>query len=152
MAENIATNLGAGAAAEAASELVPDRWKSIAGMGGGLAGGVGTQLATSGAKTIPTMARGIYEYLQPALGAAGQKAEAARQFAGGLKSPAAVQDVLENEKRSLVPGSEPTTFELTGDIGAGQMLPGHSLNVRASRRRRVRAHLRAWPVKVHPLM
>ena len=121
MAENIATNLGAGAAAEAASELVPDRWKSLAGMGGGLAGGVGTQLATSGAKTIPTMARGIYEYLQPALGAAGQKAEAARQFAGGLKSPAAVQDVLENEKRSLVPGSEPTTFELTGDIGAGQM-------------------------------
>jgi hypothetical protein len=119
--ESSLVNVGAGAGAEAASELVPERWKSIAGMGGGLAGGIGTQLGVSGAKAIPTMARGLYEYAQPAFGEAAQRAAAAKQYASGLSSRLRTQDILENEPRTLVPESPVSTYELTGDAGAGQM-------------------------------
>jgi hypothetical protein len=46
-----------GVGGEMASELVPDKWKGIAGLGGGLVGGLGGSLAVTGGKMLPVIAR-----------------------------------------------------------------------------------------------
>jgi len=120
-AENVAINLGAGMGAQAAGELAEGKaYKPIAEMAGGIGGGGLTQLVTEGAKQVPKLFTGLYHYLEPALGEAGQKRAAARQFAAGTSSPLRAIDVIENEPRTLIEGSQPTTFEMTGDVGIGQ--------------------------------
>jgi hypothetical protein len=116
--ENVLANLGGGAGAEFAMENVPDAWKPIAGMAGGVGGAGLTQLGIEGAKMLPKMGRAAFEYLQPIWNP--EKA-AARQFSGKTSSPLRALDIIENERQELIPGSRPTTFELTGDTGVGQM-------------------------------
>jgi hypothetical protein len=115
---NIATNVGGGAGAELAMEMVPERFKTLAGMAGGITGAGLTQLGVEGAKTFPKMGRAAFEYLQPIFD---PKKAAAQQFAEGVGSRNRMLDIIENEQQELVPGSRPTTFELTGDTATGQM-------------------------------
>lgn len=117
-AENIALNLGAGAGAEVASENVPDRWKGVAGMAGGVGGAGLTQAGIGIAKGIPTMARGAFDYMQLYWN---PKVEAARQLSERATNPSAATNIIEEKARELIPGSKPTTFEVTGDPGIGQM-------------------------------
>ena len=119
--ENIAINVGGGAGAQAAGELAEGKsYKPIAEMAGGIGGGGLTQLFTEGAKQVPKMFTGLRQYLEPAFGEAGQKQAAARQFAAGTSSPARALDIIENEPRTILEGSQPTTYEMTGDVGIGQ--------------------------------
>ena len=105
-----------GVGAEAAQELVPENWKGLAGVGGGIAGGTIGALGVAGAKALPTLARGPQEFIAP-LTESGRQREAARRLGEGMESPAAAVDVIENAPRELVAGSKPTTFELTGQGG-----------------------------------
>jgi hypothetical protein len=119
--ENLAINVGGGAGAQAVGELAEGKsYKPIAEMAGGIGGGGLTQLVTEGAKQVPKMFTGLRQYLEPAFGEAGQRQAAARQFAAGTSSPARALDIIENEPQSLLKGSQPTTYEMTGDVGIGQ--------------------------------
>ena len=114
---NVGVNLGGGAGAEFAMENVPENWKPLAGMAGGIGGAGAAQLAGAAAKTFPKMGKAAFEYMQPSWN---PEAEAARQFSGKTTDRRAALDAIEGADRELVPGSKPTTFELTGDTGIGQ--------------------------------
>jgi hypothetical protein len=116
--ENVLANLGGGAGAEFAMENVPEKWKPIAGMIGGVGGAGLTQFGVEGAKMLPKAGSAAFDYLQPIWNP--EKA-AARKFAAGTGSRNRALDIIENEQQELVSGSKPTTFELTGDVGMGQM-------------------------------
>ena len=116
--ENILANLGGGAGAEFAMENVPEKWKPIAGMIGGVGGAGLTQFGVEGAKMLPKAGGAAFDYLQPIWNP--EKA-AARKFAEGTASPSRALDIIENEPQELISGSRPTTFEMTGDVGMGQM-------------------------------
>ena len=117
---NVALNLGAGMGSELASEAVPDKWKTWAGVGGGLAGGLGAQGVTGLAKTIVGLPKATYQYFRP-ITEAGQRAEAGRQLAAGAANPMTAAEALEGPQKFLPGSPKPTTFEATGDVGLGQM-------------------------------
>lgn len=119
--ENLALNAAGGAGANVAGEMAEGKpYKSIAEIGGGVAGSTFGQLAVEGAKAVPKMFSGLYHYLEPAFGEAGQKRAAARLFSEKTSNPLRAIDRIENEGGELIPGSKPTTFEVTGDQGIGQ--------------------------------
>ena len=114
---NVGVNFGGGAGAEFAMEQVPENWKALAGMAGGIGGAGAAQLAGATAKAFPKMGSAAFEYMRPSFN---PEAEAARRFADKTIDRRAALDAIEGADRELVPGSKPTTFELTGDTGIGQ--------------------------------
>lgn len=110
----------AGGAGTSAAEMAPDEYKSIAAMGGNLAGGALGVGAVAAGRGAGTLMRGTREYLAP-ITEAGQQRTAARTIADQATSPRATLDTLEHTPRDLVPGSEPTTFQATGDMGLGAL-------------------------------
>jgi hypothetical protein len=120
-AENIALNVGAGAGAQTAGEMVESKYRPLAELVGGVAGGGASQLVTEGVKAVPQLFTGLYRYLEPSFGSEAQRRVASRKLAEGATSPARSLDILENEPGVIVPGSRPTTFEMTGDTGLGQL-------------------------------
>lgn len=116
MAELAIPAFTGGAGAEIATEMVPEKWKPLAGMGGGLAGGTIGAIGVAGSKAIPAMARGISDYFAP-MTEAGVKRTAAETLEAGVQNPLKAIDIIENEPRELVSGSKPTLFELTGEGG-----------------------------------
>ena len=114
---NIGVNLGGGMGAEFAMEQAPESFKPLAGMAGGIGGAGAAQLAGATAKTFPKMGSAAFEYMRPSFD---PEAEAARRFADKTTDRRAAIEAIEGADRELVPGSKPTTFELTGDTGIGQ--------------------------------
>ena len=115
------TGLGAagGAGSEVAMEMVPEHWKPTAGLAGGMVGGGLGALGLAGGRSLATLAQRGMEYLEPVT-AAGVERAAARRLGEGVESPLATMEAIETKPREIVPGSQPTTFELTGDVGLGQ--------------------------------
>lgn len=133
-----AVNAGVGAAAgiggQMTGQVVPDQWKPLAQTIGGMAGaglGVGAVAAGRGVAGLPqawrdfrlsdpaTQERAAGERLQqwatdPAAALDTLDAAAASKQVGLPTEPGAVT-------RNLVKGSEPTTFQLTGDMGLGAL-------------------------------
>jgi hypothetical protein len=64
------------------------------------------------------MGRAAFEYLQPIFN---PEAEAARRFGEGVTNRTEALERLKTAPRSLIEGSEPTTFEMAGDQGLGQL-------------------------------
>ena len=120
LASNAAVGGISGAGGQAASEVVPDRYKPIASMAGSLGAGAVGALGAS----VPTAAKlGVQaakDYVMP-LTDAGQEALAGAKIASVASDPAAVRNALEDMPPDLVPGSKPTTFQLTGDMGLGAL-------------------------------
>jgi hypothetical protein len=118
--ETAAIGATSGAGGQAASEVVPDAYKPAARMAGGVAGG-----------GVPLGARVIYEGGKFVVNAAahaampftksGQEALAGTKIAGAASDVNAVKSSLEGGSREIVPGSQPTTFQQTGDMGLGQL-------------------------------
>ena len=109
-----------GAAAEGAGELAPDGYKTGAKMAGGLVGGsvpVGARVLYEGGKYAVAAGR---EFAKP-FTQAGQESLAAQRIANSAHDIHAVRDSLENGPHEVVPGSKPTTFQQTGDMGLGQL-------------------------------
>src|ERR1700722_2883152 len=109
-----------GAAGNAASEAVPEPYKPYAEMAGNILGGGGAAALGKGIGFVGKGAGAVGDFLAP-LTAGGRQKLADRRLAKGATSPTAALDTIENEPRELVPGSKPTTFQLTGDRGLGQM-------------------------------
>jgi hypothetical protein len=109
-----------GAGGSTASELAPEPYKPLAKMGGNLVGGglgvAGVQ-AARGARWLGNAAR---DYFAP-LTEAGQEQVAAKKLANSASSPAALRDTLDKLPPEKVPGSQPTTFQQSGDMGLGSL-------------------------------
>ncbi|MFG1293759.1 hypothetical protein [Xanthobacter versatilis] len=133
---DVATNAAVGAAAgvggQMASQVVPEPWKPLAETAGNLVGGAagaGAIAAGRGAAQLPQAWRD-FRLSDPAA----QEAAAGARLRQAATDPAAVRDALDAAAasktvglpsepgaapRNLVAGSEPTTFQLTGDMGLG---------------------------------
>jgi hypothetical protein len=118
--ENAAIGAASGAGGQAAAEISPEGYEPAARIAGSVAGGFG-----------PLAGRVIYEGGKFAVNAArtaaqpftksGQEALAGSRIAGAASDVNAVRANLENGPQELVPGSKPTTFQQTGDMGLGQL-------------------------------
>jgi hypothetical protein len=118
VATNAAIGGAAGAGSTAAMEAVPDPWKPYAGLAGGLGAG---GLAAAGSMVpqgVREAGRVVGDYLAP-LSAKGQERTAARIMRDAASNPTEVRETLANLPDDLVPGSKPTTFQVTGDMGLG---------------------------------
>jgi hypothetical protein len=109
-----------GATGEGAAEVVPDSLKPVARIGGALAGGGATALAAEGPQVVAQGIRGAREFAKP------MSPEGREELAGGTLASRAenvgdVKEALENAPRELIPGSRPTTFQVTGDMGLGAL-------------------------------
>lgn len=118
MVKNAIVGTTSGAGSEIGRELAPDRWKDVAGLAGGLiGGGVGM-----GASEIPAMvsstASHAADYIAP-LTNAGRERMAGTALSKAATDPDAAIGSISNAPRGIVPGSNPTTFQLTGDMGLG---------------------------------
>lgn len=133
-----AVNAGVGAAAgvggQMAGQVVPEPWKPLAETVGGMAGagvGVGAVAAGRGVAGLPQAWRD-FRLSDPAT----QERAAGERLQQWATDPAAVRDTLDAAAaskqvglptepgavpRNLVKGSDPTTFQLTGDMGLGAL-------------------------------
>lgn len=112
-----------GAGATAAAEAAPDDYKTLASLGGGLAGGGAGALLAG----IPTLAKAGGKMALDAaspLYQAGRERLAARQLAENASDPSALRGILSDAADDLVSGSKPTTFQLSGDMGIGGLERG----------------------------
>ena len=113
----------AGGSAVAAMEDVPDEWKPVAGIAGGLVGG-GLAAMTG---TLPALAREggrmAGDFAAP-MTAAGRERMAGTRLRDAARDPNALRAALDDGVTELVPGSKPTTFQATGDMGLGELERG----------------------------
>jgi len=123
MAKNALAGGTAGVGAELGAEMAPEPWKPLAATAGGLLGGLGGAVAAE----VPAMARAggriAGDYLAP-LSQGGRERMAAQQLYDSASSPGAAMEALRNGSDPLVPGSNPTTFQQTGDMGLGALERG----------------------------
>lgn len=113
------TGATSGVGSEMAQEVAPDSWKPVAGLAGGLAGGVGGSLATQVPAAVKAGGRLVERVLGPMTEGGAQRL-AARRIATSATSPDQLDSSLRNV-RQIVPGSQPTTFQATGDMGLGSL-------------------------------
>ena len=112
-----------GAGATAAMEATPDKYDTLAGIGGGIMGGGMGALAAG----VPAMLQGGYRMARDAaapLYQAGRERLAARQLADSATDLSVFRRSLEDPAADLVSGSQPTTFQATGDMGVGGLERG----------------------------
>lgn len=135
-AANTARNMGIGAAggvgAEQAASAAEDATRpylgdtgarlagSVAGVAGGLAGGIGGDLAMAApgaaARGAARAGQAGVDYFAPTQ--ASQERVAGRMLRKAATDPAAVA-AMDTSTFEILPGSAPTTFQATGDMGLG---------------------------------
>jgi hypothetical protein len=118
VAANAVSGGAAGAGATGAMEAAPERWKPVAGLAGGMGGGFAGALAATSPQIARAAGRAVSDYAAP-LTAAGRERLAADQLANAATDSYAVKAALADIPQEIVPGSQPTTFQLTGDMGLG---------------------------------
>lgn len=116
VAANTVIGAGSGAGAQAAMEATPDAYDPLAGLAGGIAGGGTLALAGGIPGLARTGARALGDYLAPTT-QAGRERMAADRLRAGATDVQAARDTLDAMPAPLVPGSVPTTGQITGDMG-----------------------------------
>ncbi|WEZ84643.1 hypothetical protein P6U16_08745 [Rhizobium sp. 32-5/1] len=123
VAGNAVVGGASGIGASAAMEAVPEEWKPIAGIAGGMGGGFAGALAATTPQFARAAGRAVGEFAAP-LTKSGRESLAAAQIRDNATDPQAVRMALEDLPADLVSGSSPTTFQLTGDMGLGGLERG----------------------------
>lgn len=119
---NTATNAAAGAGAQAAMDAAPEGWEPVAGLAGGI-GGAGLSHAITGIPgAVRQRAQMAGEYLAP-ITAAGRERLAGQTLREAATSPGSAIEALSGNQQ-IVPGSQPTTFQQSGDMGLGALERG----------------------------
>ncbi|MBS7544310.1 hypothetical protein [Ancylobacter oerskovii] len=108
----------AGGGGSIAAQLTPEPYRPIAEFGGNLLGGGLGALAVNTPRMAAEAGRIGRDYAAP-LSAAGQERIAAQSLRDAASDPSAVRGALDAPPSPLVPGSQPTTFQQTGDMGLG---------------------------------
>lgn len=124
MVKNSITGAGAGFGGGLAREVAPEPYKDLAGTLGSLAGGGVGLAAAETPSAIGSAARGAADWAAPMV--APYSTSVRQRLAGDVLSKAATDpdaavNAINNAPGELVPGSSPTTFQLTGDPGLGQL-------------------------------
>lgn len=110
------TGAASGAAGQAGVEVAPDNLKPVAGLAAGLLGGAGADIAaTSLAKAGETAGR-----LVAPLSQSGREAAVGEKLVNAASDPTAAMAALD-QPGEIVPGSAPTTFQQSGDMGLGSL-------------------------------
>lgn len=111
----------AGVGAQGLSDAVPEQYKPLAATVGGLGGGGLGALVAGAPRLAGATARAAGDYLAP-MTAGGRERMAAETLRAASDNPAGLGSALDNAAGAgLVPGSKPTTFQATGDMGLGAL-------------------------------
>lgn len=105
-----------GAAASAAMEATPDKYDPLSGTAGGIVGGGLGALATGIRGLVRETARAGGDFLAP-LTQGGRERMAGQQINDAATDPSALREALANRQAEIVPGSKPTTGQMSGDMG-----------------------------------
>lgn len=119
VAGNALAGAAGGAGASLAGQVAPESLRPVAEMAGGLVGGGIGALAASTPRIAAEGARMAGDYIAP-LTEAGRERLAATSLRDAASDPAAARDALARNGE-LVPGSQPTTFQQSGDMGLGAL-------------------------------
>jgi hypothetical protein len=119
LAGNAAVGAGAGLGGEIAAENAPDQYKPLARFGGQLLGGGATALTGAGARAAYDAGGNLASRFTAPFTAAGRETLAAQRLANSASDLGAVKSTLDEQAGAalLVPDSQPTTAQLTGDQG-----------------------------------
>lgn len=115
--KSAAIGAGANAGGEGAAEqIAPDHpyWQAAARLAGNLVGGG----ATMAAAESPALVTAGKNFIAP-MTKAGQEGLAGQTLSDAMTNPLATREALDTAPQQIVPGSNPTTFQLTGDMGLG---------------------------------
>jgi hypothetical protein len=121
VATNALVGAGGGAGGKAAEDLVSEPYKPLANMAGNLVGGGLTAVGTMGAREVGRAGVDAARKFARPFTESGRERIAADTLGNRATSRAGLQDSLENLPDELVPGSAPTTFQATGDMGLGSL-------------------------------
>lgn len=119
VAGNALAGAAGGAGASLAGQVAPESAHPVAEMAGGLVGGGLGALAASTPRLAADGARMAGDYIAP-LTEAGRERLAATTLRDAASDPAAARDALA-PNAEIVPGSQPTTFQQSGDMGLGAL-------------------------------
>jgi hypothetical protein len=113
----------AGTGASTATEFTPDKYDPLAAVAGGLTGG----LIGAGLAAVPRIGRAAWDaagdFVAP-MTEEGRKRLAGRQLYEAATDPNAVREAIADGADEIIPGSQPTTFQQTGDLGIGGLERG----------------------------
>lgn len=112
--------LTSGAGGQAAAEAVPEKYKPLASLIGGIGGGLAGEAVSAVPGVIGSGARAATDYAAP-LTASGQERLAGQTIRGAATNPDEAIAALDTAPKTIIPGSSPTTFQLTGDTGLGNL-------------------------------
>ncbi|MFG1179009.1 hypothetical protein [Xanthobacter versatilis] len=119
---DVALSAGIGGAAGTGGELVaeaaPERYRPVAEVAGNLLGGGAAVGAMALGRGVTQAGRAVADRLAP-ITQSGQERAAGMVLRDAATDPAALRTSLEQTPGELVPGSAPTTFQATGDMGLG---------------------------------
>lgn len=113
------TGAAAGTGAGIGNEVVPDDspvLKGAVSVLGAIAGGA----AAEAPAIARGAARGVKKFAEP-MTEAGQRQTAADTLRARSANPGELQSTLDTPPPEIVPGSQPTTFQQTGDMGLGEL-------------------------------
>lgn len=119
VAGNALAGAAGGAGASLAGQVAPESVRPVAEMAGGLVGGGLGAIAASTPRLAAEGARMAGDYIAP-LTEAGRERLAATTLRDAASDPAAARDALARNAE-IVPGSQPTTFQQSGDMGLGAL-------------------------------
>lgn len=115
---SMGVNAAAGAGAEAAMQAAPEGWEPAAGLAGGLSAATLAHGLTELPRAIQQAVSVLGDYLAP-LSKAGRDRAAGTILRENATNPGEVIDAIETAPGEFVAGSQPTTFQQTGDMGLG---------------------------------
>ncbi len=112
-----------GATGSAAEEVAPEPLKPLANVAGNLVGGVAGAMAATAPRAVAAGARQAADYVAP-LTQAGRERLAGETIRDAATNPQEALRALDGGVDEIVPGSTPTTFQQTGDMGLGALERG----------------------------
>lgn len=119
----VAAGVGSGLGGSVARELAPDSLKDAADIAGQVIGGGGVALTSAGLRAGGGVAAKGIDYFRLPATTAGQRQLAGERILGAASDPEAMRTALNapDAGAQLIPGSNPTTAEVTGDRGISQL-------------------------------
>jgi hypothetical protein len=123
-ASNATVGGASGGGATAAMEAAPEGWEPVAGVAGGIGAGLVAAGGIAGTKAIARAGGRLARDTAAPLTQSGRERLAADQLQESASNPSALRQSLDDNVDELVPGSEPTTFQASGDMGVGGMERG----------------------------
>jgi len=119
--QRVGTGMSVGLGAETAREIAPEPLKPLAALIGGIKGGLAAQYGPRGVSYITRAAGNVAAPFTAGVSPQAAERLAASTITNRATDVGAVRQSLEGGAAEIVPGSSPTTFQQTGDVGLGTL-------------------------------